>query len=144
VLSFTKRRVTLGLVLALTGCALPVNGIGKGHSPRIQAAVILLGAALETMIAVGSAQVGQRGEIVCRPKPDAGDGSLTAQSDCTTPFEYKVGAAIFGLVAGFDTGVAIYQLVSGQQAFERPYKPWVDPALMPANRRPMTAPAAQR
>jgi hypothetical protein len=96
---------------------MPVNGIAKGRSPRIQAVVILSLAALEAAIAVAAVKDAQSGETVCHRKPDAGEGFFEVKNDCNGPLEAAAGAVMFGTGAAIDVGAAVYQLVTNKPAY---------------------------
>lgn len=108
----------LAVSVCASGCAtIVVNSIAGERSPRLQAAAILALTAVNAVIAVSAAQMAQRGETVCTPKPDAGEGFYTIKNDCTSPAEYAAAAAMFGLAGSVDVGAAIYQLATNKRAF---------------------------
>ncbi len=134
----------LSLSLCTSACATaPVNGIGRGGSPRIQAAVIIALATLEAGIAITAAREAQTGKTTCTRKADAGEGWWEPKNDCTGPLENAVGAAMFGIGASVDLGMAVYQLVTNRQVFYRPFRPTAldDPRIRPWSA--MAAPAEQ-
>jgi hypothetical protein len=107
------------------------NALAKGHGPRIQAVVMLAAAALDTFAAYSLANQAETGKTECREDPDSSTDGSIGYNHCTGPLDYEIGAASFGLAAGFETGFAVYQLITGKQVIEPPRRFVIDPKDYP-------------